>query len=95
MTTNIEVSSKSLETPHQKDWLSIFFENHSTTRKLVAYLPPIYFGGGAALKQMTSYDILPGFRPASALVFIPMWFLSLTARDCERSLQDKKIERLS
>ena len=96
MMTNIAGNSKCPETHYyQKDRLSIFFENHSTTRKLVAYLPPIYFGAGAVWKQMTAYDILPGFSPAAALVCIPIWFLSFTAKDCERSLEDTKIERLN
>ncbi len=95
MTTNIEVKLRRPEVHHQKDRFSIFFEQHSTTRKLVAYLPPIYFGVGAVVKQMTSYDILPGLSPASALVCIPIWFFSFAAKDCERSMQNKKIERIN
>ena len=93
--TKIAVNSKNLETPHQKDWLNTFFENHSTTRKVVAYLPPIYFGVGAVLRLTTSYNILPGISPTAALLGIPIWFLSFAAKDCDRSLQNKKIERLN
>jgi hypothetical protein len=93
-TLSIETDSKKFHTPTQKDRLSVFFENHSTTRKLAAYIPPIYFGTGAVLKQMTSYNILPRLSPLSVLVFIPIWFLSLVAMDCERSLHNKQVEPL-
>lgn len=70
-----------------------FFIEHSTIRRIAAFLPLI-LGGASVVEKMTSYKFLPsGFFPS--VVFCMILGISRDALAVENSLQNKKIERLN
>jgi hypothetical protein len=79
----------------KKDKISEFFEHHETTRKMVAYAPIIIFGGANTIERFSSYKLLPERSVPYMISLFVMFFFQGFAMSCERSLQDKKIERLS
>ena len=72
----------------------MFFEKHATTRKVIAYGPSTLLGGAYLMEQFTSCKLLPTYSlPFAAAIAITFFFSGL-AESYERSLQNRKIERL-
>ena len=80
---------------NSNDVIEVFFENHPTTRKIVAYAPIIILGGANTIERFSSYKLLPEPGALYMISLSVMFFFQGFAMSCERSMQNKKIERLN
>ncbi len=80
------------EEKRQKDISSYFLEKHVATRKIVAYGPAIVFGISDLMERVSSYKLLSRL---SAPYVMAIFFFSGVVAGYDRSLQNRKIERLN
>jgi hypothetical protein len=90
-----QIHSVKIESSSQKSMLTTFFEKHDTTRKIVAYIIPLFFVGAGVIDQFTSYKLFPRNSIAFGVSLGFMFSLSGFAKSCDESLENRNIERLN
>lgn len=91
---SINVSSISTEKTYPKDRVSMFFENHATMRRIAIYAP-CAIGMAYFAERATSSSFMPSLNISYAIALFSLGVVSAIAATCERSLKNKKIERLN
>lgn len=83
------------KTNQNKSKIDDFFERHETIRKIAFCLPPIVIGVSLLIENITPYKLLSDIGVVSGIALTAMWTFYSLADSYERSLQNRKIERLN
>ncbi len=83
------------QTHHSSNQISKFLEKHPITRKLILCGSIIITGGFIIAKQISSRTFTPSFTLQEAVALTVMNIFSQEMLRYDRSLENKKIERIS